>query len=295
MNPVGQGAAADAQEAISAKMEVVREEAKQIAREVAAGQPEEVIDLVEAYLTQVQAAITQSLKRPEDPTGTTLPFGYAVSSPEDVARMLPPRVPRFRPNMPVPGVNGWVLDRLLGVGGFGEVWFARHTRMASLAGAIKFCFGQTGRDLIHEVDLIDRVMQASSHPNIVPLKFVHLDGDSPWIMFEYVAGGTLTDWIHALAGKPNDERVPLVMSAIKQLADAVAFFHRLERPLVHRDLKPSNILLDGRMQALRVTDFGIGAVTAKVTNLQESRRQCTRGGRLLSYLYGSHTPIYSSP
>ncbi len=287
--------AADAQAAISAKMEDIRADAKQIAREVAAGHPDDIIDLVEAYLTQVPAAITQSLKRADDPSGTTLPFGFAVSSAEDVAKMLPPRVPRFRPNMPVPGKAGWTLDRLLGVGGFGEVWYAKHDRMASLVGAIKFCFGQTGRDLIHEADLIDRVMQAGTHPNIVPLKDVHLDGDAPWIMFEYVGGGTLTDWIHSLAGKSNEDRLPQVLSAIKQLADAVAFFHALERPLVHRDLKPSNILLDRVTKKLRITDFGIGAVAARESNRQESRGESSRGGRLLSYLRGSHTPTYSSP
>ena len=116
--------ATDAEEAISAKMDVIREVAKQIAREVAAGESAEVIDLVEAYLTQVPAAITQSLKRADDPTGTTLPLGFAIRSAEEVARMLPPRVPRFRPAMPVPGKPGWTLDHLLGVGGFGEVWFA---------------------------------------------------------------------------------------------------------------------------------------------------------------------------
>ena len=49
--------AADAQAAIQAGMEQVRADAKQIAREVAAGQPDDIIDLVEAYLTQVPAAI----------------------------------------------------------------------------------------------------------------------------------------------------------------------------------------------------------------------------------------------
>ncbi len=256
--------------------------------------PEEIIDL-ELYLTAIPEAVRQSLKRADDPTGTTVPAGFAMESAEDVVKVLPPRPPRFRPGMGVPNKAGWVLDRLLGMGGFGEVWFAKHERMTSLSGAIKFCFGQTGRDLIHEADLIDRVMEAGTHPNIVPLKDAHLEGDTPWLLFEYVAGGNLTDWIHTLAGMPNEQRLPQVMSAIRELADAVAYFHTLSKPIVHRDLKPSNILLDPVSKKLRITDFGIGSVMAKETNRQESRGQSSRGGRLLSYLRGSHTPIYSSP
>lgn len=166
--------------------------------------------------------------------------------------------------------------------------------MPSLGGAIKFCLGQTGRDLIHEARLIDRVMQAGAHPNIVPLTDAHLDGDTPWLLFEYVGGGSLTDWMHALAAQPTEKRIPQVLAAFRQLAEAVAFFYALPDPIVHRDLKPSNILLD-RTKRLRITDFGIGGVTAKETNRQEYRGHSTRGGRLLSYLRGSHTPIYSSP
>lgn len=54
-------------------------------------------------------------------------------------------------------------------------------------------------------------------------------------------------------------------------------------------------MLDAATKRLRITDFGIGSVTAKETNRQERTGHSTRGGRLLSYLRGSHTPIYSSP
>ena len=210
-------------------------------------------------------------------------------------RLLPARPPRFRPGKPLPGKSGWVLDRLLGVGGFGEVWFAKHQQMTALSGAVKFCFNQTGKDLIHEADLINRVMSAGNHPNIVPLKDAHLEGDAPWLLFEYVGGGNLTDWIHSLARMPAEKRLPQVISAVKQLAEAVGYFHTLPAPIVHRDLKPTNILLDRVNKKLRITDFGIGSVTAKETNRLESGGQSTRGGQLLSHLRGSYTPIYSSP
>lgn len=288
----------------AAKLDESRAAAERVAREVFAGvpvgvstappTPEEIIDL-ELYLTAIPDAVRQSLKRPDDPTGTTVPAEFALRSAEDVLKLLPPRPPRFRPGAELPGKPGWVLERLLGVGGFGEVWYAKHTLMGSLAGAVKFCFGQSARDLIHEGDLIDRVMRAGTHPNIVPLKDAHLDGTAPWLMFEYVGGGNLTDWIHQLAGRPPEKKLAQVMAALRQLCEAVAYFHSLPMPIVHRDLKPSNILLDRTTKKLRITDFGIGSVTARETNRQESRGGGTRGGKLLSYLRGSHTPLYSSP
>ncbi len=280
-----------------ARVEVVRIVNDAVAKLPTSDPPpteEEIIDLVQ-YLSGIPDAVRQSLKRPEDPIGKSLPDGFALNSADDVVKILPPRPPRFRPGMNVPNKSGWVLDRLLGMGGFGEVWFARHSHMNSLSGAIKFCFDKNGRDLIHEADLINRVMAAKHHPNIVPLKDAHLEGDTPWLLFEYVGGGCLTDWIHSLAALPNEKRLPQVITAIKQLAEAVGSFHKLSRPIVHRDLKPSNILLDKENKKLRITDFGIGSVTAKEINLLESRGQSTQGGRMRSYMRGSHTPIYSSP
>lgn len=275
-------------------LEEAKAEAAVVAREVATAAADDIIDL-ELYLTAIPDAVRQSLKRPEDPTGTTVPATFALKSADDVLKLLPPRPPRFRPGAALPGMSGWVLDRLLGTGGFGEVWYARHVRMGSLGGAVKFCFGQSGQDLIHEAETIDRIMAAGKHPNIVPLTHAHLEGDCPWLMFEYVGGGTLADWIHWTAAKPKEQRLNQVQVALSQLCEGVAFFHSMPVPVVHRDLKPSNILLDRATKKLRITDFGIGSVTARETNRQESRGGGTRGGRLLTYLRGSHTPLYSSP
>ncbi len=256
--------------------------------------PEEWLDLVQ-YVAAIPEAVRQSLKRPDDPTGQSAPADFAIRSADDIVKTLPQRAPRFRAGMDLPGNPGWILEKPLGVGGFGEVWFARHGRMSSLTGAVKFCFGKTGRDLIHEADLINRVMAAGEHDNIVPLKNANLEGDTPWIQFEYVSGGNLTDWIYQLGKKPKSRRVTEVLAALKQLISAVGYFHGLNPAIVHRDLKPSNILFDEKKKKLRITDFGIGSITAQEMNRLESRGQSTRGGRLLSYLYGSHTPIYSSP
>jgi len=256
--------------------------------------PEEQ-ECLNQFLIAIPAHVRQSLKRPEDPTGRSVPNAFALKAVDDVVKLLPARPPQFRPAMALPGMAGWTLEKLLGIGGYGEVWLARHNRVANLCGAVKFCIGETARELQHESSIIDRLMTADRHPNIVPLTNANLDADVPWLMYEYVSGGTLTDWIHQLQALTPEVRIKQVMTALKQLTEAVASFHRLDPPLIHRDLKPANILLDRKNNKLRITDFGIGAVAAKTILLEESRGQSTRGGRLHTHMRGSHTPLYASP
>ena len=289
--------------------EVARREAERAVQEVAAARgvalnPKER-DAAVQWVAAIPEATRQSFKRKEDCTGTSVPRDFALSSADDVLKVLPVRPPRFSAGQEVPGRDEWKLEKPLGVGGFGEVWLARHTESTDLlVRAVKFCFDQTGRDLIREANLIGRVMSAgqaagaaAADPlkHVVPLLDMRLKGDSPWLMFEYVDGGNLTDFLHRLAGKPDSERVQQTVAALKQLCRGIGVFHTLAPALVHRDLKPSNILFDQKTKRLRVTDFGIGAVVARETNRQESRGESTHGGRLQSYLRGSHTPTYSSP
>jgi hypothetical protein len=129
------------QEIANLSAEQAREVAKEAAAEVvsAAGiSAEDAIDL-EIYLSAVPDAVRQSFKRPDDPSGRSTPAGYMPRSATDVIKLLPSRPPRFRPGADLPGKSGWVLERPLGTGGFGEVWYTRHRKIAALQGAVKFC------------------------------------------------------------------------------------------------------------------------------------------------------------
>src|ERR1043165_3895635 len=106
-----------------ASFEDVTQAASDAAQKAAA--PPEILPALELYLTQVPASIRQSLKRADDPTGTTVPATFALRSADDVAKLLPPGLPRFRPGDPLPGSGGWVLEKPLGIGDFGEVWLVR--------------------------------------------------------------------------------------------------------------------------------------------------------------------------
>ena len=137
-------------------------EVRLAAEEVVAGQPSEVREALSAYLTQMPAAIRQSLRRPSDPGGTTVSPVLALKTPEDLLPVLPANLPRFKPgDRPL---EDWELVELLGKGGFGEVWKARHlTRSSQKPVALKFC--------------LDPVAAATlRNEATLPLRFACVDG-----------------------------------------------------------------------------------------------------------------------
>lgn len=186
--------------------------------------------------------------------------GTQNQTPADVARQTPR--PRFAPGDPLPNLEMWVLERWLGGGGFGEVWLVRHERKGTAA--VKFCTDPTARHQLvtHERTVIARVMKhGGDHPNIVPLLECNLSGDIPWLMYEYVEGGTLAEAVALWCALPAPRRLGRAVRVLHAITAALAKFHRLAPPLVHRDLKPENVLMSGGTP--RITDFGIGGMAVE--------------------------------
>lgn len=98
----------------------------------------------------------------------------------------------------------------------------------------------------HEARAIAKV----PHPNIVTVYDVRQDGDTQYIVMEFVEGQDLKEWIRTDA----PFRVGQALDIITQICTAVGFAH--EKGLLHCDLKPQNVLVlpDGQV---KVTDFGI--------------------------------------
>jgi serine/threonine protein kinase/Tfp pilus assembly protein PilF len=141
------------------------------------------------------------------------------------------------------------LIEVLGVGGFGVVWKARDRKLDRLV-AVKIPHRRALDNESLEKFLREaRAAAQLQHPNIVRVYEVGRDGDSAYIVSDYVRGIPLNEW---LSGQQPTMREAAEICAT--IADALQHAH--ERGVIHRDLKPGNILVDGEGQP-HLMDFGL--------------------------------------
>ena len=150
-------------------------------------------------------------------------------------------------------VGPYRIDRLLGAGGMGEVYYGWDTRLMR-AVALKFLPKEYMNDAaaLDRFRLEARAASALSHPNICVVHDVgDLDG-RPFIAMEYLEGQTLRACMSACA---LPQSTALTYSA--QILQGLSAAHR--KGVVHRDLKPENLWLtqEGR---IKILDFGLAKV-----------------------------------
>src|SRR6266436_3770162 len=139
--------------------------------------------------------------------------------------------------------------RLLGRGGFSEVYLGEHVYLKKHA-ALKILHLQLADEQATQFLREAQTLARLEHPHIVRvLDFAVQDG-TPFLAMEYAAGSTLRK-LH-----PAGTRVPLerILAYVNQVASALQYAHT--QRLMHRDVKPENMLLDARGQVL-LSDFGL--------------------------------------
>ena len=151
------------------------------------------------------------------------------------------------------------IEEKIGAGGMAIVYKARDNLLNRTV-AIKVLREQFVSDegFIRRFRREAQAAASLSHHNIVSIYDVGKDGDTDYIVMEYVKGFTLKDVIRKQAPIPNQRAIYIV----RQIAEALAHAHA--NNIIHRDIKPQNILItmDGRA---KVTDFGIARAASSLT------------------------------
>jgi serine/threonine protein kinase len=186
-------------------------------------------------------------------------------------------------------LNGtYVVERLLGEGGMGRVYLARHTRIAQKRVAVKVLHTEfaSSTQVLARFQREAEAAAAISHPNVVTVLDVDITARGmPYMVCEYLEGVDLSDHLKEV------KRLDVVdaLSVTRQLCRGLRAAH--ERGVIHRDLKPPNVFLVG--------DFSKGApakLFAKVLDFGLSRFHASEGDQNLTktgFIMG--TPTYMAP
>ena len=239
------------------------------------------------YFSAIPMTARHAISRPNDGGKPITLLSQLPRTHTDLLRFMPLRPPRFHPGDQVPGYD-YRLEILLGQGGFAEVWKAHHViQRTQPAVALKFCLDQTLlASLKTEIKVYDELKDHPDPQHLVRLIGTAYAANPPFLVYEYIDGGDLAAWLADFAGKTPS--VPDVVRIMKMTARALAYAHR--RGIVHRDLKPANLLVtrDGNV---KVSDFGIGAITASA----EAERERGKSVTAATFLQGAYSPMYSDP
>jgi serine/threonine protein kinase/class 3 adenylate cyclase len=202
---------------------------------------------------------------------------FNLSTPEFGNANLPTRIiqttsnepaPTFASRPETPGVSAGIPSELgfairtvlqyrllekLGAGGMGEVYKARDTRLNRFVAMKVLPAGMAAdperrRRFVHEA----QAASALNHPNIITIYDIVNDGDTQYMVVEYVDGRTLLE-LTPKDGLP----VPQAIQYASQMVEALGAAHAAG--IVHRDLKPANVMVTGA-GLVKLLDFGLAKV-----------------------------------
>lgn len=178
------------------------------------------------------------------------------------------------------------LTALLGKGGMAEVYRAHD---ASLGREVAVKVIRLGKEVEEEfLKRFEREAKALAkllHPNIVPIHDYGEANGAPYLVMDYLAGGTLKDALNVMVdGQPAKVPPMPYQKAARLLAPiARALEYAHQQGIIHRDIKPANILLTKSGQPM-LSDFGI----AKMLEGEEATQLTSTGA-------GIGTPDYMAP
>src|SRR6266571_328117 len=169
--------------------------------------------------------------------GAILPFGGVTAMPDRAGQQL----------------GNYRLLRLLGRGGFAEVYLGEHVYLKRRAALKVLHTSLEDEDIdpfLAEAQLLARL----NHPHIVRVHDFAVEQATPFLAMDYALHGTLRQ--HHPRGSCLS--LATTVAYVKQVAAALQYAHNHQ--VIHRDVKPENMLV-GASQEVLLSDFGISLFT----------------------------------
>lgn len=143
-------------------------------------------------------------------------------------------------------LDGYTVKRGIGIGGFGEVYFA-----VSDAGK-EVALKRIQRNVDVELRGVSQCLNLK-HSNLITLWDIKQDEHGEgWVVMEYVPGRNLRD---AINDHPNGMELEKALQWFSGIAAGVDYLH--DHGIVHRDLKPGNIFIDEDEGLVKIGDYGL--------------------------------------
>ncbi len=150
----------------------------------------------------------------------------------------------------------YVVEGLLGKGGFGAVYLVSDARVKGNLYALKEAINPHRRDrerFVFEGELLRRLDHRS-----LPRVYRVFEDDThrrAYMLMDYIEGPNLEVLRQRQPGKCFS--LPQVLTMLAPIVDAVSYLHNQNPPILHRDIKPSNIIVPVSGDDAVLVDFGI--------------------------------------
>ncbi|XP_020418250.1 wall-associated receptor kinase 5 [Prunus persica] len=151
--------------------------------------------------------------------------------------------------------NNYHVSGKIGEGGYGTVYKGKlsNEQVVAIKKSKVSAPITESRQFVNEVIVLSQI----HHKNVVRLLGCCLETQTPILVYEFIAHGTLYEHIHRKNNKATSPlSLPLRLKIASDTAEALAYLHySTSTPIIHRDVKATNILLDENYTA-KVSDFG---------------------------------------
>jgi len=182
----------------------------------------------------------------------------------------------------------YIIEDLLGKGGFGAVYLVRDQRVRQNLFALKEVIDPNKRErkrFIFEAEVLRRL----DHPALPRVYRVFEDEthDRAYMLMDYVEGQNLEVLRQRQPGKRFS--VQQVLTIMKPIMDAVGYLHDQRPPIIHRDIKPANIIVTNSGDEAVLVDFGIAKEYDPETTTTAVRHASPGYGAPEQYGVGTNT------